>query len=238
MKWTISSVKKVIDSNKDYQLLSDTYVSYSSKLKVKHKICNTIYEVSFDKWQAGRRCPNCSNNKKLNIERISKTISMEKDYELLSENYINNKQKLLVRHKVCDNVYEVSYNNWQNSGDRCPFCKRSKGEQIIARILKSFNIKFDIERTFDDCIHQSKLRFDFCVYMTDGSLRLIEFNGRQHYQADGYITDDMLIKTKIRDNIKYNYCKEKDIPLLVIPYYKNNIEITKEICMFLNIEEG
>ena len=56
-------------------------------------------------------------------------------------------------------------------------------------------------------------------------------------KADGYITEDMLSKTKLRDSIKYNYCKEKSIPLLVIPYYKNNIEITKEICIFLNIEE-
>lgn len=51
-------------------------------------------------------------------------------------------------------------------GHGCPQCKQSKGEKYISDFLKSKNIKFKVEQTFDDCcsIKNSKLRFDFSKF--------------------------------------------------------------------------
>ena len=99
---------------------------------------------------------------------------------------------------------------------------KSKGQQKIAEILKSQNISFIQEKKFDDCRFPDTnflARFDFYV----NNSYLIEYDGQQHYY-DGYYSD--LNKTQFRDNIKNQYCKQHNIPLIRIPYTHLN-----DICL-------
>ena len=62
----------------------------------------------------------------------------------------------------------------------------STGEVKIHDILVKHNIPFVEEYEFSDLVSTSgrKLRFDFCVFDSLGRIDfLIEFQGRQHYQA-------------------------------------------------------
>ena len=98
-------------------------------------------------------------------------------------------------------------------------CVKSKGEEFISQLLKENNISFEREKTFDSCYFQDSLlpaRFDFYV----NQQYLIQFDGKQHFQFSnqGWDTKENFIKTRKRDQIKNNWCKENNIPLIRIPY--------------------
>ena len=59
--------------------------------------------------------------------------------------------------------------------------------------------------------------FDF--YLTDYNV-LIEYDGIQHFEAreSSWNTTENLLKTQKRDQIKNEWCKNNNIPLIRIPY--------------------
>jgi len=67
-------------------------------------------------------------------------------------------------------------------------CLKSIGEQIIINLLDNNGIKYEKEKTFDDCRYPDTnhlARFDF--YVNDEYI--IEYDGIQHfYQSDGWNT--------------------------------------------------
>lgn len=99
-------------------------------------------------------------------------------------------------------------------------CLVSQGELKIRELFNQYNIKFKSQVSFKDCHYKDMLRFDFGVYDDDNKLKyLIEYQGVQHYQEVEW-TRDTLKDRQLRDNIKVEYCKNNNIPLLIIPYTK------------------
>lgn len=97
----------------------------------------------------------------------------------------------------------------------CGCLKISVGELTISNLLKEHNIEFVTEKTFEGCVYKQKLRFDFYV----NNNYLIEFDGRQHYEVDNkWTTKESLEENQLRDNIKNEWCKKNNIPLIRIPY--------------------
>lgn len=118
-------------------------------------------------------------------------------------------------------------------------CILSKGENIISEILNEKNIKFQKQYTFQDCLGKrgNKYRFDFALFNNDKLLGLIEYDGIQHFKHSNYDsswnTEEAHQETKERDDYKTQYCKDKNIPLLRIPYTCSSKEgISKEIDKF------
>ena len=116
-------------------------------------------------------------------------------------------------------------------GTGCSLCYDSNGEKAIKSILNKINIHYEISKTFDDCRHEKKLRFDF--YLTKHNI-LIEYDGIQHFkEIDFFGGVNGLLGNKKRDKIKNEYASKNNIPLLRIPYTKFN-SIESEIKDFLN----
>jgi hypothetical protein len=98
----------------------------------------------------------------------------------------------------------------------------SKGEKRIIEFLNTHNIKFELEKTFPDCLGRTgrkPLRFDF--FLLDYNI-LIEYDGEHHYKPvnKGYRAKYVHERTVINDKIKDNYIKEKGVGLLRIPYWE------------------
>jgi hypothetical protein len=105
--------------------------------------------------------------------------------------------------------------------------KISYGEKKIYDFLTISNINFKYNKSLLDCVHISKLRFDFYLY--DYNL-CVEFDGIQHIEpVDFFGGEEEFEKTKIRDEIKNLFCKVNDIKLLRIPYYWEDEKIFNEI---------
>ena len=104
-------------------------------------------------------------------------------------------------------------------------CVRSIGEEKIAILLQQAGLSFEKEKTFPTCRFESGglARFDFYV----DNKYLIEFDGIEHYEKTGGRFDSKyLAEIQYRDNIKNQWCKENNIPLIRIPYTKlNNLTI-------------
>ena len=99
-------------------------------------------------------------------------------------------------------------------------CIKSKGEYLIAKMLKENNISFQKEYTFDDCKDIDKLKFDFAIFNNNKLLYLIEYDGIQHFKPGigGWNTIDNFKGIQKRDMIKNKYCKQHNIPLIRIKY--------------------
>lgn len=105
----------------------------------------------------------------------------------------------------------------------CPFCKSSKGEKLIENWLLENKYAFTRQFKFNNCKHKQKLPFDFAIF--NPCIKLIEFNGIQHYEPVKAWGGELKFKERIKlDLIKKDFCSKMNIELLVIPYWdKENI---------------
>ena len=233
-KFTDEDVKKYVEDN-NYILLKvyREEKHYNGNKKIRNILIIEAkcplghkFKMEFSHFKAKEdKCPICGrirsdNKKKLSYEYVKRYI--EKDgYKLLSQEYKNNRTKLLIE---CDknHFYKATFNDFQ-SGYRCPYCNNSKGEKRILSILNDLNIRFISQYRFDDCRYKNTLPFDF--YLIDYNI-CIEFDGEQHFKIKECFGGlDEFIKIKIRDIIKNEYCKNNNIKLIRIPYWKiNDIE--------------
>jgi len=53
-------IKTKIDSVENYELLSEEYVNCYSKLEILHKFCGDVFQMSWNSFNHGHRCPGCS----------------------------------------------------------------------------------------------------------------------------------------------------------------------------------
>ena len=104
----------------------------------------------------------------------------------------------------------------------------SKGENTIWNWLNYNKIKFEFQKRFSDCKDKKSLPFDF--YLPDYNL-CIEYQGKQHYEPINYFGGlEKFTYQQYHDELKKEYCEEKGISLLCIPYDKN---IEEELDNFL-----
>jgi hypothetical protein len=81
------------------------------------------------------------------------------------------------------------------------------------------------QKRFKGCKDKHTLPFD--VYLKELHL-LIEYQGEQHYKPIDFAgkgemwAKQEFEKTIKRDNVKIEYCKNHNIPIIIIPYWKKN----------------
>lgn len=161
-------------SDKNYELLDREHIEKltQSRLSVsslelkcseghvwKNQFKNVVYR--------DQNCGTCENTKPLTIEEIRGRL--DEDYELITETYINNRQKLVMKH--LDHFYETTWQNYQR-GHRCTICfsTRSAAEGEISKILQELGFKpientrelLSSRREIDLYIPEKKLAIEYC----------------------------------------------------------------------------
>lgn len=116
--------------------------------------------------------------------------------------------------------------------------KRSKGEALLRSLFTKMSIRFIPEYSFDDCVNPNTgmhLKFDF--YLPDYNC-CIEHDGEQHFKGWRKCWDfkSSLQQIQFRDGIKNQYCKEKGILLIRIPYTDYNKLDEKYILKLLEVK--
>lgn len=123
----------------------------------------------------------------------------------------------------CGNIGYQTTSDLLNGRSRscgCYVAVKSKGERLIESYLINNNVFYQMQVRFNDCKNKSLLPFDFCVYINERKL-LIEYHGIQHYTSlNRWGGEQEFRLRKKRDKIKFKYCKNNSIPLLVIPYWE------------------
>lgn len=220
------SVKKLVGNE---YLILDNYKGSRNKIRFKHQKCGSVFKMTPNAFLNGERCPTC-RNKIIAIkqaipflkikERINKVAQNE--YKILSQNYISTHKKAIFLHKKCSHMFKMTPQNFLK-GERCPFCKLSKGEKAITNYLQVRKIMFKTQFKISDCKDKYPLPFDFAVFNDDHSLNcLIEYQGEQHfynpfsYHHKQWFNKKSILDTQKHDAMKLQYCKDHGIKLIRI----------------------
>ena len=161
---------------------------------------------------------------KLTKKEIRKRITLlhgnKYTYPKLKFNSIKDKIKIVCKkHGPFMQMIDSHLNKNKPAG--CPSCDLSGGEEKIRLFLISKNIDFIEEWRDHDCVHKSKLRFDFFLPKKNC---LIEYDGRHHFQPIDFFGGKKSFKlTKIRDKIKNRWAKKNKIKMIRVKYNVKNI---------------
>ena len=174
-------------------------------------------------------CPMCAGNvKKTHEQYVEEVQLINSDIEVIEE-YIDAKTSILHKCKI-DGYIWFAVPDAVLHGCGCPQCAESSGERQIRQWLEKHNIKYEYQKSFDDCRDILPLPFDFYLISYNCC---IEYDGRQHYESIEFFGGQEHLKyVKSHDNIKTEYCKNNNIKLLRIPYFAN---VEEELNNFLFI---
>lgn len=123
---------------------------------------------------------------------------------------------------------------------------KSRGETTIIHYLQSHHVSFVPQWHHENFRLSSNwpCRFDFGIYKDAEKtelLFLLEYNGKQHYEASGsgWDTTEALLRTQSRDAEKAKLCEEAGIPLEIIPYtdFNNLEEVLTKLLQKYNLYE-
>lgn len=122
----------------------------------------------------------------------------------------------------CGNIKSIQGHNLKRKDENrtisCGCAHRSAGELYIADILKANNIDYIEQYRFIDF---NKKSYDFAIIHNNQIIRLIEFDGEQHYyEIEQWRTTLDIIQQ--RDKEKNNYALQHNIPLVRIPYWERD----------------
>lgn len=218
----IESTSKKRNDLADYEITE--YVRHSKNMKVTHKVCGHSYSILPSNFARGSICPMCCKRPVVTndsfINRVKNVHGLE--YVVLDE-YQSAHKKLRILHTTCNQTFEKTPVNFLKP-QGCPFCKQlemeSAGERAIREWLEANNISFQQQFSFEDDLDFRNKRlfsFDFCINY-NGSIMLVEYFGELHYRMFNKDSAEKFESQKKRDELKASLCKEKNIPLLVIPY--------------------
>ncbi|MFD0587806.1 hypothetical protein ACFQZE_07310 [Paenibacillus sp. GCM10027627] len=219
--------------DKIFEIVGVEYVvlSYENKkFKIKHNICNHTYFIKPHHFiNSGHRCQKCAKSLPYTIETLKERIYelVKNEYAIMDNEYVNSNTKIRIRHNTCGNEYYVAPSKFISKGNRCPECKKSRGEEKLKAILDELNVSHISQFRIDGCRNIYPLPFDEAVFDNRGNLIIIfEFDGKQHYEPIELFGGDESFKTtKKNDHIKNEYCRLNNITLVRIPYWDyNNIE--------------
>ena len=190
--------------------------------------CGTIREVSQANLKRGHsKSCGCLRKKKasethlkdLTGQRFGSLLVVERDYSKSQNGHRYACWKCLCD---CGEVIIVTSDNLKRQ--RSCGCVKSQGEQEIAQILQNNNISYTKEKTFSDL---NRLRYDF--YLPEYN-RLIEFDGKQHYEANDFFGgQEAFLSQQERDQIKNEYAKQHNVELVRIPYTKRGSILLEDL---------
>ena len=124
----------------------------------------------------------------------------------------------------CGNIYYVSAERLLSGNTSSCGCLHSKGNAKIKNILQNNNILYISE--YPIRINNINYYFDFVILNENNEIDyIIEYDGILHFEQDnyhGWNNKENWEKTKRNDEIKNQWCKDKKIKLIRIPYTDYN----------------
>ena len=161
----------------------------------------------------GQGCTHCHKSTE---EFKNEILNINESIEILSD-YRDVKTRVKVKCLKCGCESE-RFPSDLLKGYGCYFCNSSVLEKFTEKWLIKNNIKYEREKTFEDCKDKSVLPFDF--FLKDKNI-LIECQGKQHYiwQKGLQPTYHHFLLQKHHDWLKRKFCIDNNIKLIYINYW-------------------
>lgn len=179
---------------------------------------HTRKSMRIDEMKTSLGCPYCSTASNKLVDLTGQKFG---HWTVLSKGENRGCHIMWVCECDCENhtIKQVDgYNLKTGKSTSCGCQHFSKGEEKIKTLLNNNKIIFETQKTFKTCktSQNNYAKFDFYV----DNKYLIEYDGQQHFKlvTNGWNDPERLTRTKERDNIKNQWCKKNNIPLIRIPY--------------------
>ncbi|RTK97161.1 MAG: hypothetical protein EKK64_02035 [Neisseriaceae bacterium] len=213
--------KKVHGNKFDY---IEKYTNNRKNINIKCNVCENVFKQRPGSHLEGTGCRFCVYKKLIQNQpksffEFEQQCKKEHDnkYEYCGD-YKGGKKKIKIFCKKHEEYFMQNASAHLLKKQGCPKCNFSRGEIKIEKFLKSKNIKFEHGKKFEDCKLKLSLPFDF--YLADYNL-CIEYDGQQHHSPISYFGGVKRFKEyQKKDKIKTNYCSEKKIDLIRIPFWE------------------
>ena len=201
------------------KLISSDYIDYKHKLEWEcrdgHRWFTTWDSISHGSW-----CPTCAGNNKPTLSQLQQ-VAINKGGKLLSSKYVNSNTLYFWECKKGHN-WSTSANNIKNNNTWCPECSRFKTESLCKTLLENkLGISLPKKRVYLD---NSKW-YEFDGYNKEHKVAF-EYHGYQHYVYPNFFckTEEQFLSQQRRDKEKNQYCKDRGILLIVIPYTVKDLD--------------
>lgn len=171
-KLTQEKFKEKVDKlfgKDEYEILGE-YVNNHTKILVRHNKCGSEFLKVPREFLCKHGCPVCAkkiiaDKRRKSTEDFKKEVEIltNGEYEVLGE-YKGSLEKILIRHNVCGNTYEVVPKYFLR-GDRCQKCLHKKKEKYKQEFIDYMNsvedYSFDVS-TYIDRNHKVKFFHKTC----------------------------------------------------------------------------
>lgn len=215
-KHSYEFVKKEIESNEGYRLLSEEYVNSISKLKI---MCpkEHVFPMSYKVFRNGHRCSYCAGKRQYNIDEVRGFFEKE-GYSLISEEYKSNRDKLEVIGPD-ENRYITDLFSFKVAGVRPHLKKVFKGEEECREIIQKLTGK-RFEKVKPEWLENPETggRLELDGYNDELKIAF-EHDGRQHFSVMFSSKNGELQNIVKRDRIKDELCAKNGVKLIRIPFY-------------------
>lgn len=144
------------------------------------------------------------------------------DCIIYNQSYLGDKMPLRMLCS-CGREFYVDTNHFVEGKFQCNECrvKQSHIAKLVQLYLETKQISYVKEKTFSNCINKKPLPFDFflldynaCIEVDGiGHYRPVPFNGKKEE------AEKIFNQRQKNDNIKTEYCKKNNIPLLRLPFW-------------------
>ncbi|MCH5465051.1 DUF2726 domain-containing protein [Levilactobacillus tujiorum] len=216
--------KEVYDLVGDEYTVLGKYVSRDKKVKFLHNICGYEFMMRPENFLHGQRC---SNPKELFERRMkSQAMTLTEAQNLLKTNrggeyriisgFTKSSGKAKMLHLKCGREFVAMVSPIINNRSGCPYCYSSHGEDAVREYLNENEFEFKEQYRIKECYNKRPLPFDFAVFKNNELLYLIEYQGVQHYFPK--FGEENFKETRLRDRIKLDFCLERGIRLIRVPY--------------------
>lgn len=212
----------------------DEYIGRNSLFSFNCTNCSKNLSRSFNSLIEGyplcNECLIIQRSKKLALSQNEVTSIIESENCIWLSGEYNNNRSILTIQCQCGNNFNCTLSEFKDGQIKCTSCSKAKslGETLLEEVIyfycKEFNFTYKYQKSFSDLKSKSDvlLRFDFEIFNNVNTIKLIEYNGPQHYEFIKFFHssyEDFLEGQK-NDLLKEEYCKANEYNLLVIPYYQ------------------
>ena len=216
---------EVAELHPDIEILGE-YYGYDKRIKCRCLVCGTEWETRAGQLTSAQRlrgCPTCGkiiacNKRRYSLEYFKEMMAVTNPHIEVVGEYNNSHSFIQCRCRI-HNVEFYSYPcNLLNHMSNCPMCGGGIGvnERRVGRVLEELKIDYIAQYTFPDCKRHRALQFDY--FLPKYNI-LIEYDGEQHFHPVKIFGGEAkFMDQKERDDIKNQYCRENNIPLIRVPY--------------------
>lgn len=159
-KITTEKFKSIIyeKEGNNYTLMGEV-IDAKTKVKIKHNVCNHIYEIPPSNFKSGSRCPLCAKRKRVRTRKGGKRKThkefCEEVFNSVGEEYTVNTEykkwdcKVSFTHNYCGFNFDMVPNSFLN-GRRCPQCSKNKSnkkrstsnEDFVKKVNEKYNKEY------------------------------------------------------------------------------------------------